>query len=90
MGDFVPNINARGLPISLDYNIFLVDPGKWSAWYTGNSNTRKDAMASRMYGKRLTEACRKIEKSSASGIRRVCVTCRYCKVDCGYVNRGAI
>jgi hypothetical protein len=45
---------------------------------------REDARASRRYGKKLTQACERIEKFSASGVRRVCVTCPECTADHGY------
>lgn len=84
MGTLVPSIEASGLPISLDHDIFLIQSRKWSCWYTGKSNPRKDATASRTQGKKLTQACKMIEKFSASGLRRVCVTCADCTADLGY------
>ena len=84
MGTLVSSIEASGLPISLDHDIFLIQERKWNCWYTGKSNPRKDAIASRRYGKKLTQACERIEKFSASGVRRVCVTCADCTADHGY------
>jgi hypothetical protein len=84
MGNLIPAIGAQGLPISLDHDIFLIQDRKWNCWYTGNSNPRVDAMASRTHGKKLTEACERIEKFSASGVRRVCVTCIGCRAHRGY------
>lgn len=87
MGTLVPSIEASGLPISLDHDIFLIQSRKWNCWYTGKSNPREDAIASRRHGEKLTRACERIEKFNASGIRRVCVTCVECTVTLGY--RGA-
>lgn len=87
MGTLVPSIEASGLPISLDHDIFLIQARKWNCWYTGKSNPREDAITSRKHGKKLTRACERIEKFSASGVRRVCVTCVDCTVTLGY--RGA-
>lgn len=84
MGTLVPRAEASGLPISLDHGIFLIQDRKWNGWYTGKSNPREDAKASRMHGKKPTQACERIERFSASGVRRVCVTCLDCTANRGY------
>lgn len=84
MGTLAPGVEASGLPISLDHDIFLIQDRKWNCWYTGKFNPREDAIASRTHRKKLTQACERIERFSASGVRRVYVTCLDCTANRGY------
>ncbi|KAH8655733.1 hypothetical protein BX600DRAFT_470234 [Xylariales sp. PMI_506] len=86
MGKFVPlnNEKYRGVPISLDHDIFLIQNRQWWLWQTSGSKPAEEAMASRHHGKKFTVVCKRIEKFSTLGIRRVCVTCLDCKQDRGY------
>jgi hypothetical protein len=84
MGTLISSTGVSGLPISLDHDIFLIQDRKWNCWFTGKSNPREDWKASRTHGKKPTQACERIERFSASGVRRVCVTCLDCTADRGY------
>lgn len=81
MGDLVSldSDGHQGLPISLDHDIFLIQKRKWWLWRTTVSNPMADAAASRAGRGKMTTACKRIEKFSALGVCRVCVTCRSCR-----------
>jgi hypothetical protein len=79
MGDFVSIDGNKGLPVSLDHDIFVIQDRKWRYWITNKSDPAQDAEASRKQRKKLSEACKKIENFSAKGVRRVCVTCVVCR-----------
>ncbi|KAH6665610.1 hypothetical protein B0J14DRAFT_208222 [Halenospora varia] len=83
MGDLVPITKTKGLPISLDHDIFVIQHRKWSCWITSRSSPARDAEASHNHKTKLSEACKRIKKFSTIGVRRVCVTCLDCSTGRG-------
>ncbi|CAG8962187.1 hypothetical protein HYFRA_00005238 [Hymenoscyphus fraxineus] len=83
MGTLIPSdvTNVGGLPISLGHDIFVIQSKKWSSWYTGKSNLRKDWTARRRHGKKPSKACERIGRFNARRVRRriVAIT-KQCKV----------
>jgi hypothetical protein len=83
MSDLVPGTTGKGLPISLDHDIFVVQQSKWRGWYANKCDPVREAEASFNNKKELSEICKWIEKFSANGVRRGCVTCPKCKIGRG-------
>ncbi|KAH6670202.1 hypothetical protein B0J14DRAFT_114480 [Halenospora varia] len=68
MGDLVPITECTGLPILLDHDIFVIQHRKWSCWIISRSSPARDAESTHNHKKKLSEACKRIEKFSTIGV----------------------